>query len=162
MTLQAWSQCTEQMGYTQNSHIPMHTCRQSPCATQAAVRQGFSFDSKEISPLCTEVWSRDAWASSRASKSTTPWGNTASALKLLAETCQVQVFHMQGWGTTPSLRHMAIVQHRDGLSAGRRKRSPLESTACREQTVLLKHASGQHLQYYHQDHAFLLFNSVCL
>lgn len=89
-------------------------------------------------------------------------GNTASALKSLAHTSQVHVFRMQGWGTMPSLHHIATVQHRDGLSVGGRKCSPLESTACKEQTALLKYPSGQCLQCYYQDYTFSLLNSVCL
>lgn len=76
-----------------------------------------------------EVWSRDAWASSRASKST---GSTASVLKRLADRSPVHISQMQDWGTMPPLHHLAAVQPRDSLSVGRRKCSLLESTAWRQ------------------------------
>lgn len=67
--LQAWHLDTKQISYTQNNHTPMHICRQSLWATQATFHQGFFFTSKEMPPLCREVWSRDAWASSGGSRS---------------------------------------------------------------------------------------------
>lgn len=161
MTLQAWSQGTKPISYTQKScthahmqAIPLSNASCSPpriflqLQGNASIVHGGGAETPELAP--------------EPAKAQPVQGNTASALKHLADTRQVHVFHRQGWGTVPSLHHVATVQRRDPLSVGRRKCSPLESTARQEQTVLLKCASGQRLQHYCQDHAFLLLDSVCL
>lgn len=145
----------------------MHTCRQSP--EQCKLQSPKDFPSSPRKCLHC-AWRCGAEMLELGEPGLVPepakaqpvQGNTASALKCLADTSQVHISHMQGWATVPSLHHVATVQHRGGLSVRRRKCSHLESTACKEQTVLLKYPSSQCLRCYCQDHAFLLLDLVCL
>lgn len=80
-----------------------------------------------------KVWSRDAWASLRASKS------SKSTAPAITPGCHKPSAHLSDAG----LRHHATsappcrFQPRDSLSGGRRKCYPLESTAWRQSWNIL-------------------------